>query len=228
MPHKKVAGIYKIESPSGKVYIGQSYRIYSRWCEHRYSPKKGINYVLGKSIAKYGFDAHKLSILHHLPQDVSNETITVYEQLYMDMYSDCGLVLLNTAPAAGSTKGMLGKKASVEARIKMSIAGKGRRLPPRSEAYRAALSASLKGTKASVGRVLSEETKIKISNSLRGNKPWNKGKTDIYTHETRKKISSTLKERGRKLREQKLLNSLKIKNVFSKLRRTIYFRLFFR
>jgi hypothetical protein len=45
-------------------------------------------------------------------------------------------------------------------------------------------------------RTLSEETKQKISNSLKGNIPWNKGKkgVQIPTEETRKKMSDAHKK----------------------------------
>lgn len=41
----------------------------------------------------------------------------------------------------------------------------------------------------------SEETKEKISNSLKGNIPWNKGKTNIYTKESLNKMSVSAKNR---------------------------------
>lgn len=197
MPYKKIAGIYKIQSPSGKIYIGQSRNIHRRWSEHKYSSNKKKNMVLYRSICKYGFELHKFSIIHRLPKDVSDEVLTNYEQIYMDAYKDCGFELLNTAPAAGSTKGMLGKTASLETRIKQSIAHKGKKFGRMSESHKANLSKALKGTKASVGRILSEETKKKIANSLLGNTPWNKGKTGIYSEETRLRISNTLKGRKR-------------------------------
>ena len=49
------------------------------------------------------------------------------------------------------------------------------------------------------GKLMNSETKIKISNSKKGTIPWNKGKTGIYSEETRMKMGSSL--RG-KLRPQ--------------------------
>ena len=43
------------------------------------------------------------------------------------------------------------------------------------------------------GSSVSEETKKKISETLKGNIPWNKGKTNIYSEETKKKISESKK-----------------------------------
>ena len=44
-------------------------------------------------------------------------------------------------------------------------------------------------------RGASDETKRKISESLKGNVAWNKGKTGIYSEETRKQMSESAKER---------------------------------
>jgi len=44
------------------------------------------------------------------------------------------------------------------------------------------------------GKTYTEETKRKISESLNGNVPWNKGKTDIYTDKTLKKMSESSKQ----------------------------------
>lgn len=196
MPYKRIAGVYKIESPSGKIYIGQSRSIHSRWSEHKYLSNKKKNMSVYSSIAKYGFEAHKFSILHQLPNDISSDTLTLYEQFYMDIYIECGFVLLNTAPAAGSTKGMTGKVASIETRERQSIARKGRKMPPRTDAHRLAMSIAKRGNKGCVGRILSDASKLKIANSLKGHIPWNKGKANVYSDETREKISSTLKKRA--------------------------------
>lgn len=43
----------------------------------------------------------------------------------------------------------------------------------------------------------SEEAKQKIGNTLNGNIPWNRGKTNVYSEETRKKMSISAKQRKR-------------------------------
>ncbi len=52
---------------------------------------------------------------------------------------------------------------------------------------------------------LSKKTKENISNSLKGNIPWNKGKTGVYNRETRKRIGDALrgKKRGPISKKQK-------------------------
>jgi group I intron endonuclease len=51
----------------------------------------------------------------------------------------------------------------------------------------------IKLSEINMGHEVSEETKNKISQSLIGNVPWNKGKIDVYAEEVRKKISDSLK-----------------------------------
>lgn len=116
-----MVGIYKITSPSGKIYIGQSWNIVKRKKDHRNS-KRGTH--LANSIKKYGFDSHGFEVVHELPEDVDQSVLDVYEQLYIDSYRDSGFTLLNLKE--GGSNG----KMSDELRRKMSIAkqgmGKGR------------------------------------------------------------------------------------------------------
>lgn len=87
-------GIYKIESPSNKVYIGQSWDIKRRWNDHKntmsYKHKK-----LNASFLKYGVSSHTFEILHLLPVDVEQDILNKYEQFYIDRYRDCNFKLLN-------------------------------------------------------------------------------------------------------------------------------------
>ena len=94
---KDTSGIYKITSPSGKIYIGRSYRIKERWRTYRRMDCKDQNKLFA-SFFKYGVDNHEFIILHELPNDVEKEVIERYEIIYLDLYKDCGLELLNLAP----------------------------------------------------------------------------------------------------------------------------------
>lgn len=91
---KKVVGIYKITSPSGKIYIGQSWDILGRF--NRYN----CNHVnkqrhLYHSFEKHGKENHLFEIIHELPFDVTQDILDRYEQVYMDAYRDAGVELLN-------------------------------------------------------------------------------------------------------------------------------------
>lgn len=202
-----IAGIYKIESPTGKVYIGQSYDIYDRWDMHRWYAKKNFNYFIYRSMSKYGIDAHKFMVIHELPKDVSKETVTNYEQVYMDAYRDCGIIMLNMTTAAGTTKG---RKHTEEAKKKMSENRKGN--PNWQKGVLMAAEVN-KGNKYSLGHRHSEETKKKMSISSMGCKgptgrvSWNKGKT--FSEEIRKKMSESQKKRTGRVGKPHSLESRK-------------------
>jgi hypothetical protein len=55
---EKIIGIYKITSPSNKIYIGQSNNILYRWkyCYKKLNCKSQRH--LYNSLMKYGFDNH--------------------------------------------------------------------------------------------------------------------------------------------------------------------------
>ena len=73
-------GIYRITSPSEKVYIGQSINLSDRMRQHKYSEK---NYYLKNSLLKYGFDNHKFEIIHELPSDIDRNILDDYEIFYI-------------------------------------------------------------------------------------------------------------------------------------------------
>lgn len=113
-----MVGIYKIASPSGKVYIGQSFDVETRW--KNYSTTNCHKGRLLNSLKKYGFDKHTAEVVHALPKDVSQEVMNNYEQFYLDLYRQSGFIVMNLREA-----GSRGKH-SQESKIKMSLAGKGK------------------------------------------------------------------------------------------------------
>lgn len=110
---KDTSGIYKITSPSGKIYIGRSYRIKERWRSYKRMDCKDQNKLFA-SFAKYGTDNHIFEIIHELPNDISKEVIENYEVIYSDFYKDCNVKFLNLAPTGrgvGKLKDHQSKKA---------------------------------------------------------------------------------------------------------------------
>lgn len=89
-----IVGIYKITSPTGKVYIGQSWHIKRRWNDHRRN-LPGKHRRLHSSFISHGVEQHRFDILHTLPNDVTQNILNEYEQFYMDMFRDSGIQLLN-------------------------------------------------------------------------------------------------------------------------------------
>lgn len=75
-------GIYKIISPSGKIYIGQSINIESRW--EKYSFLNCESQVrLYNSFKKYGWKNHKFEII----EECSIEDLNCRERYWQDFYN---------------------------------------------------------------------------------------------------------------------------------------------
>lgn len=128
----KRIGIYGITSPSGKVYIGQSWNISERFGNYRRCECKKQR-VLLFSFQKYGVGAHSFEVIHSLTPHTSQSEMDRLEQFYMDSSRAQGIVLLNCREAGSRGK-------------------------------------------------LSEETKARMSASLTGRTPWNKGKKGCFSH----------------------------------------------
>lgn len=97
------AGIYKIESPSGNIYIGQAKNLRRRM--HRYlSGDHKTQPALSASFTKYGYDQHTLSILEEFSPDLPTKDKDVIEQYYIDYYRHKGITLLNCRDAGSTGK----------------------------------------------------------------------------------------------------------------------------
>lgn len=136
-------GIYKITSPSGKIYIGQSWNIKDRFRKYNY---KSNQQFLMRSFFKYGVQNHTFQIIEEFNQDITQEFLDEKEIYYMKFYKDQGFILLNIRE--GGSRG----KLSPETILKMKSSLKGRQSPNK-------------------GKKLSQETKDKISKAKKGWKP---------------------------------------------------------
>lgn len=157
----KISGIYKIVSPTNKVYIGQSWDIKARWSQHR--REKNPKMAVIRSLQKYGHESHSFSVLHILPNDADQMTMDRYEQVYIDYFSACGITMLNMKEA-----GSYGKM-SIEVRKKMSIANTGRAAwnKGKSGMYIASQETREKISKVHKGKSKSQSTKDKMAEKAR-------------------------------------------------------------
>ena len=114
------SGVYKVTSPSGKVYIGQASNIHRRMIEHK-SDSKTITNKFYSSIKKYGFEAHTVEVL--FLSDVPYERNRI-EQFYINYY-DSIKTGLNLIDVIGPVQSFSGKKHTPEEveRIKARMKG---------------------------------------------------------------------------------------------------------
>lgn len=185
-------GIYKITSPSGKIYIGQSVNIENRIRDY----KTGLackQPKLNRSFLKYGFEKHKIEIICECLIEELNEK----ERYYQDLFSCIGKSGLNCVLTKSTDRSgyiseetkikMSGKKRPDHVRLKISNSSKGRKHSPETLRILAECSRNmsaetrLKKSIAATGKIQSEETRRKISEAGKGRK---------HTDEAKLKISS--------------------------------------
>ncbi len=183
-------GIYKITSPSGRIYIGQSNNIKKRFNKYTYL-KCAKQPRLYNSLLKYGVENHIFEIL----EECEFEELNIKERYYQDFYDvlnddkglNCRLTETDILPSIISeatrekmrNNGLgkqrnLGNKHSEESRIKMSNSHKGKKLS--NELKEKLLNANLgrkmpENVKMALdwtGKKHLEESKLKMSLSKKG------------------------------------------------------------
>lgn len=178
------SGVYSIQSPSGKRYIGGSIKIDKRWREHRHALRQGthVNQALQNAWDKYGGDHLRFSILIICGSD----DVLLYEQSAIDAFAPAYNVLQvagrsigwkhSDVTKAGFTASRTGVKLgpmSEAHKLKISQAQIGKPRKPLSDAHRARLSQFNKDrmkdqavrdhlSALNRGKVLSEDHKRKI------------------------------------------------------------------
>lgn len=98
-------GIYKIENKiNGKVYIGQSIAIKTRWQQHKYEAKTGESQApLYLALRKYGIENFSFEVLEECPQELLNEKEIFWIAHYKSNDRDFGYNVL----AGGQNGGVL-------------------------------------------------------------------------------------------------------------------------
>lgn len=169
MPYKTpICGIYKITSPSKRVYIGQSVHILNRWSTYRSMCINGQRLLLN-SFKKYGVKKHKFEIIHVCEPNELDKLEQYYAELFNVYKVKTGLNLI----IAGGHK-----RHSEETKAKISKSGTGKK---RSIQTRQRISAALKGKKksaehvkkmsvANLGKKASPETRDKMRKAHLGKK----------------------------------------------------------
>ncbi len=78
----KKSGIYKVTSPTYKVYIGRTVNIFKRWNEHK--NHLGIGPKLLNSYQKYGSQNHIFEIIEECSIDILDEREVYHKQQELD------------------------------------------------------------------------------------------------------------------------------------------------
>lgn len=139
-----MVGIYKITSPSGKIYIGQSVEIKRRFNSYKrmYVKNKGV-VKLYRSFLKYGVDNHIFEVVCECEENQLNDKERYYQEMF-DCIGKNGLncrltktddrsgrvskeTLAKMSEASKGNQHWLGKRHTQETKDKISLANTGRR-----------------------------------------------------------------------------------------------------
>lgn len=138
----KSSGIYKITSPSNRIYIGQSSNLEERFKTYKHINKSKSLTKLYRSFKKYGIENHTFEIIENCPIILLNERERYWQDFY-NVTSKKGLNcrLTTTESQAGSlskeTKEKIGKGnkekiMSEEAKIKIRQFNTGKKISEKS------------------------------------------------------------------------------------------------
>lgn len=142
-------GIYKITSPSGRVYVGQSIDCDRRFKDYFNYGKFKNQTRLYNSFTKYGVGSHKFEVVEECSIDNLNERERYWQEYYDVLCQNRGL---NCVYVKTSNKK---KVVSFQTRVKQSLAQKGNKN-----------GSGNKGRKNKYKRKpCSDETKLKMSRS---------------------------------------------------------------
>lgn len=140
---KVIIGIYKITSPSGKIYVGQAININKRWnIDYKSLNCKGQPKIY-HSLLKYGYESHKFEVIQECSLEQLNKLEIHWKQYYLyinnwnwDRVLFCELYDAGGGPRSEITKQKIrekakghkrniGRKHSKESIRKMSISAEG-------------------------------------------------------------------------------------------------------
>lgn len=211
-------GIYKITSPSGKIYIGQSVNVEKRFVSYKNKNQNNFQVRLKSSFKKYGVENHKFEIIEECAIDELNCKERYWQDFY-NVLSNRGMncFLTKTSDKSGRlseitklkiSSSHIGKKLSEETKLKIGKAFKGKKL---TKEHIEKISLGNKG------RVLSEEHKtilrIKRKENLVGN-VGKKGKENVLS---KKVLDTVTKKQWDSLSDFCNENNFSIKNMSRKL-----------
>jgi group I intron endonuclease len=188
----KKCGIYKITSPSNKIYVGQSKDIYKRWNFYYKNKNCKKQTYLYYSLKKYGWENHVFEIIEYCSIDLLNERERYWQEYYDCINPEKGLNLrlVNTKD----------KKYEFPQHIKDKISRRVKEAGYRpTEAHKEALRI------ANIGKTFSEETKKKISEKNTGKRRPNMHSEEFKSYMKNLKIGSKHSEETKqKMREKRI------------------------
>ena len=126
-----MVGIYKITSPSNKIYVGKSIDLDERKKNYKYEGRRKKQHKLNNSINKYGWENHLFEIIEICEEENINDREIYWISFYNSVKEGLNLMYGGQGGKQSQevkdkkSKSMMGKKPSLETRQKMSESKKG-------------------------------------------------------------------------------------------------------
>jgi group I intron endonuclease len=201
-------GIYKITSPTNKVYIGQSVDIKLRWSCHK---TDNVRSKLKSSFKKHGFENHTFEILEECSIELLNER----ERFWQDFYDVLGPNGLNLRLTTISDKS---GKFSEESRKRMSEAQKKYNSTLTEEER---LLKNKKNSDAKKGKIKTKEHQDKLTLAIRNRTLSPEVKERIRQGSCKKVINTVTGETFDSIKEAAISIKMKTYNLENRLRNLV-------
>lgn len=190
-------GIYKITSPSSKIYIGQSVDIERRWLQHN---KCGTGErKLKNSFLKYGFENHIFEVIEECDLYFLNDREAHWQDYYDSIRNGLNCRRTTSSDKSGYLSEETKRRISESRKANPDVNTK-RKGVPLTEEHKKKIS------DANKGKIKSEDVRRKISESR-------KGKSTGVNHHN---FGKTINEKSRKAFSERMKNLKGLDNLVSK------------
>lgn len=162
---EKIGYIYKITSPTGKIYIGKTSRLNDRISKYRNCNGISEQKMIYSSIKKHGWENHIFEIVTEAPIN----QLSHLESFYIETFNSFHYSNPNGMNLTKGGEGTPGRKDSIETKTKRANSIRGRH---HSEQTKQLMSELKKGKPSNnKGVPCSDEKKKKISEANKGKTP---------------------------------------------------------
>lgn len=151
-------GIYKITSPSGKIYIGQSINIIKRFKNYKCLSCKDQP-IIFNSFKKYGVENHIFEIIEECAVEQLNEREIYWKQYYIEKYNKQKMLFCEIYDKSGGPRSDFTKQ-------KIGLANS----KPKPQGFGDKISKANLGVSRNKGRIVTQKMKQRMSENIKGKK----------------------------------------------------------